>query len=174
MLVERTITEETLNYAKKKLATVTKTSDQLSKFGSERTRIYEGYIGEKLVMDLLKIEDHDTFDYDTISRKGKKIDIKTVSCKSKPLPHYLVTVNSHDLTGVHKQKADYYIFVRITEYYTKGWILGYMPCDEFWEKGTFVPKGTDFGPFQFEKANATVMEIKDLYQFEKKMVDHKK
>lgn len=138
----------------------------LSKFGSEYDRILVGYVGEQIVIDFLGMAEYvDGFDFDLVY-KGKRLEVKTISCKFKPFPDYLCTVNSHDLDGVHKQKADYYIFLRILNDKSKGWILGYMPCEEFFKKGKFVEKGTDFGKFQFFKANATVMPIADLHPIE--------
>jgi len=139
-----------------------KKEERLSKFGSEQKRIFEGYIGEEIIKRYLNIKtESETYEYDIIS-KGKKIEVKTVSCKFKPKENYLCTVNSHDLNTTHKQKADYYIFLRILNDYSKGWILGYIKCNEFFDKGKFVSKGEDFGKFKFTKANATVLEIKEL------------
>jgi hypothetical protein len=137
-----------------------------SKFGSDESRILIGYIGERLVMNYLGIEiDSDDYNYDLMSNKGKRLEVKTVSCKFKPKDNYLCAVNSHDPDTVHKQKADYYIFVRVLFDLSIGWILGYIPCDEFFEKGKYIEKGTDFGKFKFIKANATVIEINQLNRF---------
>jgi hypothetical protein len=135
---------------------------RLNKFGSEINRILIGYIGEEIIKDFLNIKtDQETYEYDIIS-KGKKIEVKTISCAFKPKPEYLCTVNSHDLKKVHKQNADYYIFLRIKSDFSKGWILGYIKCADFFKKGTYIKKGQDFGKFKFTKANATVLEIKEL------------
>lgn len=142
-------------------------SNKPSKFGYEKKRIYEGYIGEELVKEYLSIKSiTDTYNYDLISAKGKKLEVKTVSCKFKPKLNYLCTVNCHSLEQKNIQNADYYIFVRIRNDYKVGWILGWISCDEFYKKGTFVEKGTDFVAFNFSKANATVLEIKYLNTFE--------
>ena len=134
-----------------------------SKFGFERKRILIGYIGERIVMDFLKIsKDSDNYDYDLISKKGNKIEVKTISCKSKPKMNYLCTVNSHDSNSMHKQKADVYIFTRILNDYSKGWILGWITCDYFFKKGKFIKKGTSFGNFKFIRTNATVLPINEL------------
>lgn len=137
-----------------------------SKFGFERKRIFEGYLGERIIMKFLGIsKDIDCFEYDLLSNKGKKLEVKTISCKFKPIDSYLCTVNSHKVDGVHKQKADYYIFLRILNDYSSSWILGWIPCDEFFKKGSFIPKGKDFGKFKFVKANATVLGISKLNKF---------
>ena len=168
-MIEVLINDNIVKYAKEKLLKVeSSTSKGLSKFGSERQRILVGYIGEKIIMDYLGIKkDSDTYDFDLVSNKGKRLEVKTVSCKFKPREDYLCTVNSHNLNGVHKQDADYYIFLRILNDFSKGWILGYIRCEDFFKIGTFVPKGSDFGKFKFIKANATVLEIKKLCKIKK-------
>lgn len=165
-MIEVNITKDIIAYAKCKLKGINQKSHILSKFGSERNRILVGYIGEKIIMNYLHItKDVDDYEFDLLSNKGKKLEVKTITCKFKPKPNYLCTVNSHDLNGIHKQKADYYIFLRILNDYSKGWILGWIPCNDFFLNGTVVKKGKDFGKFQFVKANATVLEIKQLHKF---------
>lgn len=166
-MIEVLINSSVIEYAQKKLSCI-ETNDKLglSKFGSEKNRILVSYIGEKIIMDFLAIkEDSDDYNFDLISNKGKKLEVKTITCKFKPPPHFLCTVNSHDLDGVHKQDADYYIFLRILNDYSKGWILGWIPCSDFFKHGQFAEKGTDFGKFKFEKANATTLEISKLNKF---------
>ena len=135
----------------------------LSMFGSEKDRTLIGYLGEQIIMDYLSLSNsQETFEYD-LMYKGKKLEVKSISCKFKPYLHYLCTVNSFNLSGVHKQQADYYIFLRILNDKSKAWILGYIPCSVFWEKGKYVEKGTEIlKGITFSKANATVMEISQL------------
>ncbi len=135
----------------------------LSMFGSEKDRTLFGYLGEQIVLDYLGItSSQETFEYDLIYR-AKRLEVKTISCKFKPLNHYLCTVNSYDLSGIHQQEADYYVFVRIINDKSKAWILGYIACKEFFRLGTFVPKGsTVFKGQNFDKANGTVLEISKL------------
>ena len=166
-MINVVITKEIIKYAEKKLDKIQSNNNvELSKFGSEKHRILVGYIGEKIIMNYLGLkEDADDFNFDLLSKKNKRLEVKTITCKFKPKEDYWCTVNSHDLNGVHKQKADYYVFLRIMNDFSKGWILGWIPCDEFFEKGTFVSKGTDFDKFKFEKANATILPIKELNKF---------
>jgi hypothetical protein len=166
-MINVAITKEIIEYAEKKLNKIQSNSNiGLSKFGSEKHRILVGYIGEKIIMNYLSLkEDVDDFNFDLLSKKNKRLEVKTITCKFKPKEDYWCTVNSHDLNGVHKQNADYYVFLRIMNDFSKGWILGWISCDEFFEKGTFVSKGTDFDKFKFEKANATILPIKELNKF---------
>lgn len=140
----------------------------LSKFGSEKGRTLYGYVGEQIVLDFFGIPspNDESYEFDLLY-KGKRLEVKSISCKFRPLPHYLCTVNSFDLGGVHRQEADYYIFVRIINDLSKAWMLGFMPCKEFFEKGIFVAKGSEVVPgLEFKKANATVLPISKLSPIE--------
>ena len=116
-----------------------------------------------MVMNFLSLsEDNDSFDFDLIFR-GNRLEVKSIGCKFEPPSHFEAAVNSHDLAGVHKQDADFYVFVRILNGYEKGWILGYLPCARFFELGRFVKKGEEVYKGQkFEKANATLLKISAL------------
>ena len=166
-MTEYIIEKNIVDYALKKFDNnnVTKNNNP-SKFGFSNKRIIEGYIGERIIMKFLNIEkDIDGFEYDLMSNKGKKLEIKTISCKFKPLDNYLCTVNSYKTNGFHKQKADYYIFLRILNDYSKAWILGRYDCFDFFKKGEFIAKGKDFGKFKFPRSNATVLPINKLNKF---------
>jgi len=165
-VIELNINKDLIKIAENRANSVNVLSKKLSKYGSEKKRIFEGYLGEEIIKDFLKInKTQDKYNYDFISNKGKKLEVKTVSCSFKPLENYLCTVNSHSEKYTHKQKADYYIFLRIIKDYSKCWILGWIECDLFFKKGKFIQKGTDFNKFKFTKANATVLEIKELNKF---------
>lgn len=174
-MIEILIGQDIIQYARNKLEHVnTRDNLGLSKFGSERNRILIGYIGERIIMKFLELKnDRDDYQYDLISNNGKRLEVKTITCKFKPRPDFWCTVNSHDLYGVYKQDADYYIFLRILNDYSKGWILGWISCEEFFKKGEFVEKGRDFGKFKFVKANATILLISELNQFKEKNDDIK-
>ena len=138
-----------------------------SKFGSERHRTLVGYLGEEMIKEYLGIEAlSDNYDFD-LNYRDFRVEVKTVSCKFKPHPDYLCTVNSHNLHGIHKQAADYYVFTRIVNDLSRGWILGFIKCADFFEKGKFVSKGSSVIPgVKFWKANATVLPISELTSIE--------
>ena len=134
-----------------------------NKFGSDRSRTVIGYLGEQLVLSYLgEAVDEDNFEYD-LMYKNLKIEVKTIACKFKPKEDYLCTVNSPN-DAIRKQAADYYIFTRILNDHSKGWILGYMKCAEFFEKGKFVKKGSEaLSGLYFSKSNATTLPISKLH-----------
>lgn len=95
-----------------------------------------GILGEIIVKDYFKLDfDHD-FDHDLTS-KNKKIEVKTKRCTSKPRPEYYCSISKWS----KHQICDYYVFVRILEDYSKGWILGYISQKEFYNQATFNKKG---------------------------------
>ena len=165
-MIEFEIKESIIESAKNRCNNVSVNSDKLNKYGSEKKRIFDGYLGEEIIREYLNIDNiSDNYEYDLISNKNKRLEVKTITCSFKPKEDYLCTVNSHSLEYVHKQKADYYIFLRVLNTYKKAWILGWIECAEFFRIGSFVEKGTDFGKFNFTKANATVLEISKLNNF---------
>ena len=163
--IEIKITQSMISMARERLGRVPNNPNivrDLSKFNSEPERTIEGYIGEEMVMPYFGVSSCvDDLNYDFIYN-GKRCEVKTITCGFQPPPYYLATVNSYDLTGVHKQQADYYIFTRTLYNHSLGWIVGYMPCGDFFQHGIFVQKGTTYAGMTFEKANATVMEIKQI------------
>lgn len=120
-----------------------------------------GFVGERAVADYLEIEKNNTYEYDLVTKKEKTYDVKTKRCKSKPLPHYTVSVCALNT----KQNCDAYIFVRVDNEITTAWILGYMPKEEFYKHAKFCKKG-DLDPdsncnWRF-KEDCYNMYIKDL------------
>ena len=164
-MIEIIITNEMIVSAKLKSDSVKFDSGKKSnRFGFEKNRTFVGYLGEQMVMQHLKTSvDIDDYEYDLIYN-DIKIEVKTISCKFKPRLDYFCTVNSCNDIGVRKQSADYYIFTRILNDYSIGWILGYMKCDDFFKRGKYIEKGSEpINGLTFEKGNATVMPISELH-----------
>ena len=163
-MIDIFINNEMLSRAQLKVEAVKFDSTRkTNQFGTEKKRAFIGFVGEQLVLHHLKTAvDVNHYDYDLIFN-GLKIEVKTVSCNTKPALHYLCTVNSSQDVGARKQLADYYIFTRVLENLTIGWILGYMRCSEFFERGRYIEKGSPpVDGISFLKANATVLQIKEL------------
>jgi len=95
-----------------------------------------GILGEKIVKDYFNLDNEHDFDHD-LTGNGKKIEVKTKKCTSKPKNHYRCSVSKWS----KHQICDYYIFVRVLEDYSKGWILGYISQKEFYKQATFYRKG---------------------------------
>ncbi len=143
-----------------------KSGARSNQYGSERLRTLVGYIGEQVVAEWLNVWIIDDYDYD-IKFLGHRYDVKTISCKSKPLASFEATVNSCEEGEQHRQDADYYIFVRLgldlLGNRRTAWVVGYIPVDEFFERGRFVKKGQPLYPGKpAAQADATVLPISEL------------
>jgi hypothetical protein len=122
----------------------------------------EGFLGEILVAKHIKAQVKNTYNYDLI-KDGRKIDVKTKRCTSEPRADYECSIAAYNT----KQKCDYYIFVRILEDHSRGWILGMIKKDEYFKRARFCKEGeTDpkshLG-WKF-KADCYNLEIKELYE----------
>ena len=165
-MIEILITESMLHSAKLKAENVkNQKTDIPSKFGYNHDMILTGYLGEQLILKYLKTAiDVDDYQYDLLYN-GLKIEVKTIACKFKPKEDYLCTVNSRNDNVMTKQDADYYIFTRIQNDMSRGWILGYMKCKEFFEKGTFISKGNKVADgVEFRRSSGTCLEISKLHK----------
>jgi len=122
----------------------------IEKFGSRPGAIFRGFIGEEMFLDywpgskLIK-----NYNYDIITVKDKKLDVKTIKCAFKPHEHYMVNVQSPDLEKFKKDPPDYFVFFRIKENLSKAWLVGYKKFDEFIQLATFYPIGTKRGEITF-------------------------
>ena len=125
-----------------------------------------GFIGESIALHVLGGDIQNNKDRDLILPNGKTVDIKTKRCTSEPLPHYECSVAAYNTV----QKCDYYAFVRV-EYinneYTRGWFLGIIPKEEYFEKARKLFKGQKDGSNWFTvKAdcyNLPISELKSEY-----------
>lgn len=147
-----------------KAAGTWKNGVEINKFGSEVGRNKVGFIGQEL-FKMIFPEAELVDDYECDFRyKGRLYEVKTVSCAFMPPPNYLAVVNSPRDGQMRKQKADFYVFFRLKEDNDRAWVVGQISCEEFFKVGKFIKKGDSPAPgINFVKADATVIEIKDLY-----------
>ena len=99
-----------------------------------------GFLGEVLLRERLAgtTEHKNTYDYDLVLPNSKTVDVKSKSTSVTPLDHYECSVSGLNT----KQKCDYYAFTRIKKDLTVGWLLGYLPKQEFYDLAKFYPKGS--------------------------------
>ena len=95
-----------------------------------------GFIGEQIALQILDGKWDNTFDYDLVVN-DKKVDVKTKQTSVKPLPHYECSIAKLNT----KQKCDAYAFVRILNDFSKGWYLGVLTKEDYYDKATFLRKG---------------------------------
>jgi hypothetical protein len=119
---------------------------------------YFGFLGEEIVASYLDAQTSNTYDWD-VRHKDKYLEVKTKDTTAYPKGSYEVSVAGYNT----KQKCDYYVFVRILTDLSSGWILGYMPKKEYYEKARKMTKGQIDGTNNFEvKADCWNMFISDL------------
>lgn len=117
---------------------------------------FVGFLGEQAVHLHTGIPKANTLDYDLLSGKGLRVEVKSKSTTVEPKADYLGSVAD---ANIH-QECDIYFFTRV---HFKGpgsnpppvgvYILGWLPKAEFYDRAFYGKKGTPETPrFNF-KAN---------------------
>jgi hypothetical protein len=127
--------------------------------------MFAGLLGEDLFRDyygFVRSSGEAIFHYDLLdSVILGKIEVKTKRCTSAPKEHYNCSIAASNA----EQQCNYYAFVRVLNDFSRAWILGLMPKDDFFEKALFFKRGqTDpagFGGWRF-KWDCFNLPIKDL------------
>ncbi len=132
-----------------------------------------GCIGEVAVRDFLNSSYGSgasiagDYDYDLITRKNQRIEVKTKRCTSVPQPHYECSVAMFN----HTQNCDFYVFTRVSS--DKVYLLGFLPREEFTQKAKRMIKGqkdrniVNGQHFKFH-ADCLNVKISDLKMFKRK------
>jgi len=94
-----------------------------------------GFLGEIIVAQYLDITLNNTYDYDLIYN-DKKIDIKSKKVSTPPKDYYECSVAALNI----KQKCDLYVFTRIKNDLSEGWILGYLEKERYLTESKFLKK----------------------------------
>ncbi len=132
-MIEIKLTKEIVEQCKNKAKDIGKLNNSITKGQGNLA----GIVGEYIVHKYLKNSEwKNTYDYDLIYNDNK-IDVKTKRCNSKPKENYDCSVAK---TSLH-QNCDEYVFVRVLNDMSKGWILGWMDKDEYLNRATFMVKG---------------------------------
>jgi hypothetical protein len=121
---------------------------------------YAGFLGEELVHSLYPCSQIvNTYDYD-IQFMNATADVKTKRTTVVPLPSYDCSVAAYNT----KQVADHYIFCRVHEDFHRGWVLGFLPKDEYFNKSRYLTKGEIDPANNFiVKADCYNVSINDLW-----------
>ena len=127
-LIEVTITPEMLERAKNKAKDLGELKNSITRGEGNLA----GFIGEEVARAVTGGEIHNTRDYDLVYEDGRKADVKTKRCSSEPQPHYDCSVADFNTS----QKCDEYVFVRVLNDYSKGWVCGTMAKEDFYRKAT--------------------------------------
>ena len=95
-----------------------------------------GFLGEIIVAEYLHIILSNTYDYDLIY-KNKKIDVKSKKVTTPPKSYYECSIAALNT----KQKCNLYVFTRIKNDLSAGWIVGYLDKKEYLDSSKFLKKG---------------------------------
>lgn len=154
-MIEVNITEEMKKEARQK-------AEQLGKLRNSITQgdgNVAGYIGELIAQQVMKGELKETFDYDLVLEDGKKIDVKTKRTSVKPKDYYECSVAAFNT----KQRCDGYAFVRVQNDLSKGWFLGHLSKDKYFNMAKHLKKGEVDPSNNFVvKADCYNVKISDL------------
>lgn len=153
-MIKIEITEEMRDRANKKAEEMGQLKNSIMKGEGNTT----GFLGEEIVLKYLRRKGQNTHDHDLIY-KGKHYDVKTKLRKKDPVPEWDCSIAAYNTV----QKCDGYIFVSLTASEDYGWILGWMPKEEYFEKAVYWPKNK-YDPSNGYKVRASCynLKIKDL------------
>jgi len=96
-----------------------------------------GFLGEQVVLSVLGGSWLNSYDYDIVLDDGRRVEVKTKQTSATPLPHYSCSISNFNT----KQACDVYAFTRILKDFSKGWFLGYLSKEEYFDKSVFMKKG---------------------------------
>lgn len=144
-----------------------------NQFGTKGTRLAEkdekirktGYIGEQIVKKVFpKLHFSSDPDID-LCYNGLNFDVKSVGCNGEPKAEYVGTVFSHE----GKKHCNFFIFTRILNDYSGGWVTGIISKKDFFKKCIEVKAGTKNNNFTYEHDRYTI-EYRHLFmpEIEKK------
>ena len=131
-----------------------------------KSNIY-GALGEIIIYDYFKqqgyrVDFNSTYDYDLVIN-GFKVDVKTKRGKTIPEPHHWASIPSYNT----KQRCHIYMFTKIYEDFSKGYLIGYKVKSDFFEQAKFNKKGEeDWNGWKF-KDDCYNLSFKDLNSFKK-------
>ena len=95
-----------------------------------------GFLGEIITAQELKAEESNTYDYD-IKLNSLTIDVKTKRVNTPPKSFYECSIAALNT----KQKCDLYVFTRIKNDLSAGWIVGQLNKKEYLNSSKFLKKG---------------------------------
>ena len=115
-----------------------------------------GMLGEAVVAKYTGATLADTYQYDLITPKGEKLEVKTkkTTLTTAPKPHFECSVCQHN----SRQQCDYYVFVRVSTNSNKAWICGQIEKDKLKQTARFFKKG-DYDPSNNYKVHASCWNL---------------
>ena len=104
---------------------------RVNQFGHE-SHLRWGYYGEEIVKEYFGQVYHDNKSEYDLAYRLNKLEVKAVNASARPEPDFEASVNA--AKGIdRKQACDYFVFTRIKNDYSLGWIVGYIERDLFFK-----------------------------------------
>ena len=132
-MIEVKVTPAMLKRAKKKAKDLGELKNSITKGKGNLT----GFLGEEIAHVAMGGEIKNTGDFDLVFEDGRTFDVKSKRCSGEPEDHYDCSVANYNTS----QKCDEYVFVRVLNDYSKGWVCGTMAKEDFFRKATFWQQG---------------------------------
>ena len=156
-MIEVKITDEMMNTAKEKASNMRALNNSITHGDGN----IAGFVGDQVVKSLIKSVWASTYDYDLITDKGTRIEVKTKRTTVKPKDYYDCSIANFNT----KQRCDVYAFVRCNLETREAWFVGWMKKQKYLDKARFMKKG-DIDPSNnfTVKADCHNVAIKDLNQ----------
>ena len=156
-MIEVLVTSDMLQSANKKAEEMGTLNNSITKGKGNLA----GFVGEQIALNVMGGAWKNTYEYDLITDKGIRVDVKTKQTTVQPRHYYECSVADYNT----KQQCDVYAFVRVKNSFDCGWFLGYMPKDEYYKRATHFNKG-DFDPsnnytFKASCYNLPINELKE-------------
>ena len=96
-----------------------------------------GFLGEIMVADYFDCMPDNSYEHDLMSPNGIMLEVKTKKTTVTPKDYYEVSIARFNT----KQSCDYYVFCRVLEDQSVGWILGYDTPTVYKKTCKFLKKG---------------------------------
>jgi len=132
-MLEVNITDKMLLAARAKATEMGRLNNSILRGGGS----VAGFLGEQIVLSVLGGAWKNSYDYDIVLDSGEKIEVKTKQTSATPKPFYDCSISNYNT----KQKCDIYAFTRVLNDFSKGWFLGMLTKENYFDKATFLKKG---------------------------------
>lgn len=131
--VEVVITEEMVKEAERKAEELGELKNSIT---GGKSNVF-GFLGELVALKVIGGRLENTRDYDIVTDDGVKWDVKTKKTTVPPEDHFEVSVTNFNT----KQKCDRYLFTRVLKDCSRGWVIGELPKQLYYDKATFIKCG---------------------------------
>ena len=132
-MIEVQLTDDMLLAARAKATEMGRLNNSILRGGGS----VAGFLGEQIALKVLGGEWRNSYDYDIVLEDGRRAEVKTKQTSATPKPFYDCSISNFNT----RQDCDIYVFTRVMNDFSKGWFLGMLTKEEYFNKATFLKKG---------------------------------